>query len=291
VRGLSLQLERGEVFGLLGPNGAGKTTTLECLVGLREPDQGEISIGGLDLRRQPAAAKQKIGVALQSPSLPGRITPREALHLFGSFYRNSVAPGTLLARFDLTGQADRLLETLSGGQRQRLSLALAFVNQPELVVLDEPTAGLDPQGRREIRDLITRMKAAGHTVLLATHELAEAEQVCDRIAILDHGRCVATGTPRELVARARRRQVVTLVTARPPDPARLARLADGAGVTLVGNAARWETADAAATLAGIAALLAAEPLGLIELQVGPASLESVFLQLTAAQISPEAPPP
>jgi ABC-2 type transport system ATP-binding protein len=128
-------------------------------------------------------------------------------------------------------------------------------------------------------------------VLLATHELAEAEQVCDRIAILDHGRCVATGTPRELVARARRRQVVTLVTARPPDPARLARLADGAGVTLVGNAARWETADAAATLAGIAALLAAEPLGLIELQVGPASLESVFLQLTAAQISPEAPPP
>jgi len=291
VCGLSLELGRGEVFGLLGPNGAGKTTTLECLVGLREPDQGEITVGGLDLRRQPAAAKEKIGVALQSPSLPGRITPREALHLFGSFYPNPVDPKTLLARFDLSPQADRLLETLSGGQRQRLSLALAFVNQPELVVLDEPTAGLDPQARREIREEIARMKAAGHTVLLSTHELAEAEQLCDRIAILNHGRCIATGTPRELVARAMARQTITLVTARPPDSARLARLADGAVVTLVGNTARWETVDAPATLSAIATLLAEEPLGLIELQLTPASLESAFLQLTASRTSSEAPSP
>jgi len=290
VRGLSLQLDRGEVFGLLGPNGAGKTTTLECLAGLREPDQGEISIAGIDLRRQPAAAKQKIGVALQSPSLPGRLTPREALHLFGSFYRHPVAPAVLLRQFDLTAQADRLLETLSGGQRQRLSLALAFVNQPELVVLDEPTAGLDPQARREIREEIARLRAAGHTVLLSTHELAEAEQLCDRIAILDHGRCIATGTPRELVARARARQLVTLVTARPPDPAHLARLADGTVVTLTGHTARWETADPVATLAGIAALLAEKPLGLIALEVGPASLEAVFLQLTAPPAAPAAPP-
>jgi ABC-2 type transport system ATP-binding protein len=282
VRGVSLELERGEVFGLLGPNGAGKTTTLECLTGLREPDAGEIFIGGLDLRRQPAAAKQKIGVAPQSPSLPGRITPREALRLFGSFYPNAVAPETLLARFDLTAQADRLLENLSGGQRQRVSLALAFVNQPELVVLDEPTSGLDPQARHEIRDQIARMKAAGHTVLLSTHELAEAEQLCDRIAILRQGRVVATGTPRELVAQAMARQTVTLVTARPLDPARLARLAGGEKVALDSNTARWETSDAVATLAGITALLADERLGLVDLQVRPASLESVFLRLTAA---------
>ncbi len=291
VRELSLELERGEVFGLLGPNGAGKTTTIECLVGLREPDQGEISIGGLDLRRQPAAAKQKIGVAPQSPSLPGRITPREALRLFGSFYEHAAAPETLLTRFDLTAQADRPLETLSGGQRQRVSLALAFVNRPELVVLDEPTSGLDPQARREIRDEIARMKTAGHTVLLSTHELAEAEQLCDRIAIVNQGRVVAIGTPRELVARARARQSVTLVTARPPDPARLAQLAEGGVVTLEGSTARWETADAVATLAGITALLAEQSLGLVELQVRPASLESVFLRLTTAPASPEASSP
>ena len=282
VRGLSLELGRGEVFGLLGPNGAGKTTTIECLVGLREPDEGEISIAGLDMRRQPAAAKQKIGVALQSPSLPGRITPREALRLFGSFYPQAVAPETLLARFDLTVQADRLLETLSGGQRQRVSLALAFVNRPELVVLDEPTSGLDPQARREIRDEIARMKAAGHTVLLSTHELAEAGELCDRIAIVHQGRVVATGTPRELVARAMGKQSVTPVTDRPPDPAQLARLADGAVVTLDGHTARWETADAVATLTGLTAMLAEQSLGLVDLQVRPASLESVFLQLTAA---------
>ncbi len=288
---VNLEIERGEIFGLLGPNGAGKTTTLECLVGLREPDQGEISIGGLDLRRQPAAAKQKIGVAPQFPSLPGRITPREALQLFGSFYLNASGPGPLLTRFELTAQADRLVETLSGGQRQRLSLALAFVNQPELVVLDEPTSGLDPQARREIRDEIARMKLAGHTVLVSTHELAEAEQLCDRIAILDHGRVIATGTPRELVAQAMARQAVTLVTARPLDPALLARLAVGAVVTLDGDTARWETANAVATLAGIAALLAEQRVGLVDLQVRPASLESVFLRLTAGQTSAEAPSP
>jgi ABC-2 type transport system ATP-binding protein len=282
VHNVSLELARGEVFGLLGPNGAGKTTTIECLCGLREPDAGEISIGGVDLRRDPAAAKQKIGVALQSPSLPGRLTPREALRLFGSFYAQAVSPGALLDRFGLTAQADRLLENLSGGQRQRLSLALTFVNRPELVVLDEPTSGLDPQARQEIRDEIARMKADGHTVLLCTHELAEAEQLCDRLAILHQGRVIATGTPRDLVAQARSRQTVTLTTDRPADAARLARLAGGGEVSVDGNTARWETSDAATTLAGITALLAEQRLALVDLQVRPDSLESVFLRLTAS---------
>jgi ABC-2 type transport system ATP-binding protein len=291
VRGVSLELQRGEVFGLLGPNGAGKTTTIECLVGLREPDAGEISIGGLNLRREPAAAKQKIGVALQSPALPGRITPREALRLFGSFYEQSVAPETLLTRFDLTAQADLLLETLSGGQRQRVSLALAFVNQPELVVLDEPTSGLDPQSRHEIRAEIARMKAAGHTVLVCTHELAEAEQVCDRLAILHQGRVIATGTPRELVATALARQSVTLVTTQPLTPALLASLAGGEAVAIEDNTTRWTTTDAVATLTNLTALLSAQRIGLVDLQVHPASLESVFLQLTAAPAVKEGPAP
>ena len=280
VRDISLTIERGEVFGLLGPNGAGKTSTLECLVGLREPDSGQLTVGGLDVRTQSHAAKQKIGVALQSPHLPARITPREALRLFGSFYETRVAPDALLARFNLTASANIACENLSGGQQQRLALALAFVNQPELVVLDEPTSGLDPQSRQEIRAEIARLKADGHTVLLSTHELDEAEQVCDRLAIIDHGRIVAIGTPHDLIAQAAGKQSVTLVTVRPVDAALLARVAGAELVTIEGNTAHWQTADATKTLATVAALLAEQGLELVDLQVRKASLESVFLRLT-----------
>src|SRR4051812_2857023 len=224
VRGVSFEIEPGEIFALLGPDGAGKTTTVECIVGLREPDDGQLEVCGLDARRQPREVKQKIGVALQSTSLQDKITPREALRLFGSFYRDRLAPDELLERFALTPKADARFETLSGGQRQRLALALAFVNRPELVFLDEPTTGLDPASRRELHHSITRMKADGHTVLLTTHYLDEAEQLCDRVAIIDQGRIVATGTPRELIAQSRGLQSVTLVVSRPMARARLANL-------------------------------------------------------------------
>ena len=163
VRGVSFAIEPGEIFGLLGPNGAGKTTTVECLVGLREPDSGELEVCGLDARRCAADVKQKIGVALQSTSLQDKITPREALRLFGSFYRERAEPAELLARFALADKADAAVDTLSGGQRQRLALALAFVNRPELVFLDEPTTGLDPQARRELHASIAQMKRDGFT--------------------------------------------------------------------------------------------------------------------------------
>ena len=174
VRGVSFAIRAGEIFGLLGPNGAGKTSTLECLLGLRDVDAGDVEVGGLDARKFPREVKQKIGVALQSTSLQDKITPREALRLFGSFYPRRIAPEKLLERFALTEKADAPFDSLSGGQRQRLALALAFVNEPELVILDEPTTGLDPQARRELHDEILRMKRDGYTVLITTHYLEEA---------------------------------------------------------------------------------------------------------------------
>ena len=150
VAGVSFEIQDGEIFGMLGPNGAGKTSTLECVIGLREPDSGTIEVCGIDARQHPQEVKQRIGAALQTTSLQDKITGREALALFGSFYRRSVPPADLLKRFSLEEKADAPFDTLSGGQKQRLALALAFVNQPELVFLDEPTTGLDPQSRREI---------------------------------------------------------------------------------------------------------------------------------------------
>ena len=221
--GVSFEIGAGEIFALIGPNGAGKTTTLECVIGLREPDAGEIEVCGIDARRRPQEVKQKIGAALQTSVLQDRITPREALTLFGAFYRERQSAEALLERFALASKADAPFESLSGGQKQRLALALAFVNKPELVFLDEPTAGLDPQSRRELHDEIRQMRDDGHTVLLTTHSLDEAEALCDRIAIINRGRIVASGAPRELMAASSRIVSVEFETA----PASRCRLAGG----------------------------------------------------------------
>ena len=250
---VTFDIADGEIFGLLGPNGAGKTTTVECLIGLREPDGGDVHICGIDARRQPAAMKEKIGAALQTTSLQAKITPREALTLFAGFYRAAAAPTDLLTRFGLTDKADAAFDTLSGGQRQRLALALAFVNNPELVVLDEPTAGLDPASRRELHSEIVQMKRDGHTVLLTTHYLEEAEQLCDRIAIIHHGRIVAIGTPQELMAGSSAPTAVSINTTRPIDAATMDELR------------RWfETRG----------------IGVSDIRAQHASLENVFLELT-----------
>ena len=197
VRGVSLEVEEGEIFGLIGPNGAGKTTTIECLIGLREPDGGTILVCGLDARRHPRAVKERIGAALQTTALQDKITPREALSLFGAFYRTASPPGELIERFGLGEKADAPFDTLSAGQRQRLALALAFVNRPELVFLDEPTTGLDARSRRELHAEIRGMRQGGHTVLLTTHDMAEAEALCDRVAVIDRGRIAAVGRTRD----------------------------------------------------------------------------------------------
>ncbi len=214
VDDVSFQVGAGEIFGLLGPNGAGKTTTVDCILGLTRPDAGSIAVCGVDALRQPRAARANIGAVLQATGLPDKITPREALSLFSHLSFPSPGPRfagpedklqresnlLLLERFGLTEKTDSYYDTLSGGQKQRLALALAFVGEPALLVLDEPTAGLDPQMRRDLHDHIRAMKQSGHAVLLTTHDMEEAQSLCDRIAVIARGRIVATGTPGELIA-------------------------------------------------------------------------------------------
>ena len=284
VRGVSFEVHDREILGLLGPNGAGKTTTLECLIGLREPDGGEIEVCGLDAKRRPRAVKQKIGAALQTTALQDKITAREALTLFGSFYSQHSAPQDLLERFSLVEKADATFDTLSEGQRQRLALALAFVNNPEIVFLDEPTAGLDPQARRELHQEITRTRRDGHTVLLTTHYIDEAEHLCDRVAIIDHGRIVALGSPHDLMAGSTASQTVSLVTTQSIDGLGLDALPAVHDVAVDGPRARFRTTDLGRTMVELLRLLDANGLQLAELHVRKASLEDVFIELTGSTL-------
>ena len=284
VRGVSFEVQEGEVFGLLGPNGAGKTTTLECVLGLREPDRGAIEVCGIDARRRPREVKECVGAALQTTSLQDKITPREALRLFGSFYRSRTEPQQLLDRFSLSEKADAAFDTLSGGQRQRLALALAFVNQPELVFLDEPTTGLDPQSRRELHGEITRMKGEGQTVLLTTHYIDEAEQLCDRVAIIDHGRVVTIGPPRELIAASRATASVFVRTVQPLQGSVLPSFPGVQELLCEGHTARFHAADLTRTLPEIMSWLADHGLELAELHVRKATLEDIFLELTGTRL-------
>lgn len=282
VRGISFEIADGEIFGLIGPNGAGKTTTIECVLGLSEPDEGRIEVCGIDARQHPREVRQKIGAALQTTALQDRITPREALALFGGFYRHRAQPEVLLDRFSLASQADVGVDTLSGGQRQRLALALAFVNNPELVFLDEPTAGLDAQSRRELHDEILRMRDDGHTVLLTTHYLDEAELLCDRIAIVDRGRVVAAGTPRELVAQSNRRQTIVFrATATVPHET-LAAIPGVDRVIVDASGGTLHTTTPGATLAALAVMFEARGVAIEELHMQKASLEDVFVDLTTS---------
>ncbi len=202
VEGVSFEVAAGEVLGLLGPNGAGKTTTLESILGLVRPDAGHIAICGIDAACDPVAARLRTGAVLQTAGLPDKITPREALTVFAGFYPNPLPADLLLQRFGLSEKATAAFETLSGGQKQRLALALAFMSQPALLLLDEPTTGLDPLGRREVQDQIAAIRKDGHAVLLATHDMAEAERLCDRVAVIAQGRILMTGAPAALIAQA-----------------------------------------------------------------------------------------
>jgi len=280
ARGVSFEVEEGEIFGLLGPNGAGKTTTVECVVGLREPDNGYIEISGLDAQKRQDEVKQKIGAALQTTSLQDKITPREALRVFGSFYRHKIEPQQLLDRFSLADKGDVPFDTLSGGQRQRLALALAFVNNPELIFFDEPTTGLDPQSRRDLHAEILRMKRDGHTVMLTTHNIEEAERLCDRIAIMDQGRIVASGAPRELIARSAAAPSVFLTTAQPVERDWIAQLPGAQDVTTDGWTTRFTSTDVTRTLAELMKLLQTRKIEIAELRVQKATLEDVLIEWT-----------
>src|SRR5207244_2356803 len=199
VRGLSLDIETGECFGLLGPNGAGKTTTIEILEGLLPPTSGEVTILGHSWERNPREVREWLGISLQETRLSEKLTVRETLILFSSFYREPRPAREVLEELQLTEKADTWVGKLSGGQRQRLAVATALVGNPRILFLDEPTTGLDPQSRRQLWDLIHGFQKRGGTVLLTTHYMDEAEKLCDRLAIVDHGQVIAEGTPPELI--------------------------------------------------------------------------------------------
>jgi ABC-2 type transport system ATP-binding protein len=284
VAGLDLDVARGEVFGLLGPNGAGKTTTLEMIEGLTAPDGGEIQVLGLDWRHQARAIRARIGVQLQSTSLFNKITPREALTLYGSYYPRRRDPRELLDLVQLRDKADAFHATLSGGQMQRLALALALVNDPELVFLDEPTTGLDPQARRGLWEVVRRIRAEGRTVILTTHYMEEAEALCDRLAIMDQGRLLTAGTPLGLVRDLALPSVVELDFEGPAPAPDALRTRLGQEVAAHGDAWEIPTPDPKALLPLL--LEAAEALAVPfqQIHVRRATLEDVFLQLTGRSL-------
>ncbi|HEU4951781.1 MAG TPA: ABC transporter ATP-binding protein [Holophagaceae bacterium] len=284
VDGLDLQVRRGEVFGLLGPNGAGKTTTLEMAEGLQQPDAGEIRVLGLDWRQSAQEIRTRIGVQLQATSLFNKITPREALNLLGGYYPKRRGTDELLDLVQLQEKADAFHVTLSGGQQQRLALALALVNDPELVFLDEPTTGLDPQARRSLWEVVRHMKDEGRTVVITTHYMDEAEALCDRLAIVDHGKVIATGSPSSLIADLGLPSVVELSFEGPaPDAATFAARLSAA---VEAREDRWEipAADPKALLPRL--LEAAEATGTAydQLHIRRATLEDVFLHRTGRSL-------
>ena len=284
VAGVDLDVAAGEVFGLLGPNGAGKTTTLEMIEGLTPPDAGEIAISGLNWGQNAQQIRSRIGVQLQATSLYNKITPREALDLFGSYYPKRRATEELLGLVQLKDKADAYHITLSGGQAQRLALALALVNDLEVVFLDEPTAGLDPQGRRSLWEIVRAMKAEGRTTMLTTHYMDEAEALCDRLAILDHGRILRSGTPAELIASLGIPSVVELTfDGAAPDPSAFAsRL--GSAVEARGDVWEIPTPDPKTLLPRLFTTIESERLEYNQVHVRRATLEDVFLHLTGRSL-------
>src|SRR6516162_9670828 len=278
VDDVSFSVQEGEIFGILGPNGAGKTTTVECIEGLRTPDRGAISVLGLDPRRDRAELTQRLGAQLQDSQLPDRLRVAEALELYGSFYRAPADWRALMDALGLAGQSKTRFGQLSGGQKQRLSIALALVGNPQVVVLDELTTGLDPQARRDTWALIEGVRDRGVTILLVTHFMEEAERLCDRVALIDAGRVVAMDTPAGLAGRVQADQRIQFLPSVPLDDALLTSLPDVTGVTRRGDVV-VVTGNSNA-LNAVTSVLARHQIVARQLRVDQASLEDAFIALT-----------
>ncbi|MFC0234702.1 ABC transporter ATP-binding protein [Fictibacillus phosphorivorans] len=283
VDGSEFSVHNGEVFGLLGPNGAGKTTTLEMLVGLRKPDEGTAIVGGFDITKELDKVKEVIGVQLQSTTLFELLTVDEILHLYGSFYREHISIPELIDDMLLTEKKNSRIKGLSGGQKQRLAIALALVHDPQIIFLDEPTTGLDPQARRTLWDIILRLKERGKTVVLTTHYMDEAHVLCDRIAIMDQGKLIALDTPSELV---RNLQSDSAVEFKFNDEVDIA-LSEIDGVKQVGSQKDIHvlyTDDLQKTLTSLIAIASEKELKLVDLQTRTATLEDVFIHMTGRRL-------
>ena len=285
VRGIDFEVRAGEVFGLLGPNGAGKTTTVEILEGLRSRNSGDVTVLGFDPGRQSRELKNRIGVSLQSTNLPEKIKVREAVRLFSSFYSSAQSGDALLERLQLTAKKETFWSQLSGGQRQRLVLALALLNDPQVLFLDEPTAGLDPQARHEIHTLVQQLRSEHRTVLLTTHYIEEAERLCDRVAIIDEGRVIAEGTPREIQQRTLGTSLVEITCAAPlPEPVPEWDLADHQNVSEDRRHLTVASAHSARVLVEIVKWIDGQGIELEDVNLKRPSLEDVFIELTGRSL-------
>ncbi|MYQ48547.1 ATP-binding cassette domain-containing protein [Streptomyces sp. SID4985] len=278
VDGISLAVEEGEIFGVLGPNGAGKTTTVECVEGLRVPDAGRVRVTGLDPVADHAEVARVLGAQLQQSELQPKLTVREALELYASFYPAPADWRTLAERLGLTDRVDTRFARLSGGQQQRLFIALALIGSPRVVVLDELTTGLDPRARRDTWQLIEEVRASGVTVLLVTHFMEEAQRLCDRIAVIDKGRVAALDTPAGLIRRSAGATVISFTPSAPLDDADLSALPGLASVAHKDGRITLSGTDA--TVDAVLTLLARHRVTAHQLRVSDATLDDAFLDLT-----------
>jgi ABC-2 type transport system ATP-binding protein len=284
IQGVSFSVQEGEVFGLLGPNGAGKTSTVEILEGLRPADGGTVSVCGLNPQTNGDALKQEIGAVLQATALPDKIRVAEALAMFGSFYKRRRDSTPLLKRFGLEEKRNAFYGQLSGGQKQRLALAMSLVNEPRVLFLDEPTAGLDPQVRREIYDIIEELKREKKTILLTTHYIEEAEKLCDRVAIVDQGKVIAQGTPRELKQSSAGTTRIEVRLTRPEPDGALSKLDGVSDCVLADGAYVMHSTRVPQTIVSLVKHLEAQGNELSGLEIAAPSLEDVFLELTGRRL-------
>ncbi len=316
VAGVDLEVRRGECFGLLGPNGAGKTTTIEICEGLTEPDAGTVELLGLEWRTGAQELRQRIGIQLQETQFPDKLTVEETIRLFRSFFRKGISVDESIRMAQLEEKRKARVGGLSGGQKQRLAMATALVGDPELLFLDEPTTGLDPQARRHLWDLVEGLKRAGRTIILTTHYMDEAERLCDRVAIMDHGKVIALGTPQELIATVGGEDVVEFAVSgvaeksaeasahspvpksgpEAPSPELTTVKIDSAVLTAIpgvqshrmdGEAHQLSVTELHTAAPRIFEALAAQGLHLTEFRTHSATLEDVFVRLTGRNLRDE----
>lgn len=283
VDDISFEVYEGEIFGMVGPNGAGKTTTIECIEGLRKPDGGHVQILGLDPQKQDKKLRQKVGVQLQEAALQDRLKVWEALDLFASFYERSVDWNGLLEQLNLTDKKNTSFDKLSGGQKQRLFIALALVNDPEIVFFDELTTGLDPQARHNMWDLVRDIRERGKTVVLTTHFMEEAERLCDRVAIVDHGRIVALDSPENLIQSLEAENRVVFLTNGEFEPDQIRQLKTVSRVDCIGErCVVYGRSDR--LVVDVVNVLSERGINFRDLRTEQPSLEDVFLTLTGKEM-------
>ena len=284
VNGISFEVPHGEVFGMLGPNGAGKTTTVEIIEGLRTADKGTVSVLGMDVSKDVRAVKERIGIQLQTPALFPTLQVHEIIEFFRSLYSRSIPSAEVIEMVSLQESRKVLVKNLSGGQQQRLSVSLAFINDPDIIFLDEPTTGLDPQARRTMWEVIERYRKTGKTIFLTTHSMEEAERLCDRVAIMNDGKIIALGTPKRMIKEHFKENAIQFRMTDYPGSEAMAGLAGVTNIVEEGEDVIVYTENIPTTISALLNLASAISAELSDLFVRQATLEDVFLKLTGKRI-------